>query len=174
MQESNQRPSFRLLVRVLNHWAIRDSGELGLGDTRKKSECFFAGVEPTTFLPITNSGALPLSYKRLWGAGTRRYSEKNLSAPLQESNQRPSFRLLVRVLNHWAIRDSGELGLGDTRKKSECFFAGVEPTTFLPITNSGALPLSYKRLWGAGTRRYSEKIWVLLCRSRTSDLPSDY
>ena len=34
-----------------------------LGDTRKKSECSFGGVDPTTLVPITSSDALPLSYR---------------------------------------------------------------------------------------------------------------
>ena len=79
--------------------------------------------------------------------------------------------LLLRMLYHWAIGDSWELGLGDTRNKSECSFAEVERTIFLPITSSDVLPLSYRRLVGASTRICSEKIRVLLCRNRTYDFP---
>ena len=40
----------------------------------------------------------------------------------------------------------------------------------LPITSPDALPLSYMRLVGAKTRRYSEKIRVRPCRIPTYDL----
>ena len=41
----------------------------------------------------------------------------------------------------------------------------------LPITSSDAPSLSYRRLVGAKTPRYSEKTRMLLCRSRPYDLP---
>ena len=61
------------------------------------------------------------------------------------------------MLYHGAIGDSWELGLGDIRKNSECSFAGVG-TYDLPMTSSDALSLIYRRLVGARTRGYSEKI----------------
>ena len=94
--------------------------------------------------------------KRLVGARAQGYSEKTECSFVEVEGTR-FFRLLVRMLDHWAIRDSWGLGLRDTRKKSECSFVEVERTTFLSITSSDARPLSYKRLVGARAQGYSEK-----------------
>ena len=94
------------------------------------------------------------------------------------------------MLKQLAVGDSWEPGhdpwfrwcLGDTRKKSECSFAGVEPTTFQwlhrilydsTIGDSCEIARSTRFRWklSVDDSGILGKIRLLLCRSRTYDLP---
>ena len=146
--------TFRLLVRVLCHWAIGESSVVTRGYTEKIRVLLCRSRADD--LLITSSEGLPLSYRRLFN-GDSGILGKTPSAPLW-GIEPTIFRLLVRMLCHWTIGESSVVTRGYSEKIRVHLCRSRADD--LPITSSDALPLNYRRLVGATVGPRAILLWL--------------